>query len=549
MKNLSSVAQAFRPAHIGRPRGLHYMAPALLLIASTAFAQVPYDRIVKADSEPQNWLTYGGTYKSQRYTPLDQINTKNVTQLRPLWVYQIRQAGIIETSPIVVDGVMYITEPPSTVTALDVRTGRPLWSWSPKIPDDVIVIGSPPVNRGVAVLDNMVYVGSIAGHLTALDAKSGAVRWDTVVDDNHLGYYLTLAPLALDGKIVVGVSGAEAGIRGFVDAYDAKTGKRVWRRHTIPAPGEPGSETWGGKDSWKTGGGSTWLTGSYDPELHTLYWMVGNPGPDWNGDNRPGDNLYTCSVLALNPDDGSIKWHFQFTPHDTHDWDAVQNVVLFDAPVNGRPRKLLAQADRNGFYYVLDRTNGEFIAGAPYVKQTWADGLDAKGRPRVKPGLEPTEKGVEVFPSISGAANWYSPSYSPKTGLFYQVAREWSTIFYKGEAVYKPGFGFTAGGGRTQNGDDAWAAVRAFEATTGKLKWEFKLLSPGFSSLLSTAGGLVFGGTDEGNFFALDAATGAPLWDTQLGANIRGIPVSFAIDGKQYVAIGAGYAMFVFGLP
>ena len=520
----------------------------LAVLAAPAVAQVPYDRIVKADSEPANWLTYAGSYKSQRYTALDQINKQNVTQLRPLWVYQIRQAGIIETSPIVVDGVMYMTEPPSTVTALDVRTGRPLWSYTPKIPDDVIIIGSPPVNRGVAVLDNMVYVGTVAGHLTALDSKSGAVRWDVAVDDNHLGYYLTLAPLAIDGKIVVGVSGAEAGIRGFIDAYDAKTGKRVWRRHTIPAPGEPNANTWGG-DSWKTGGGSTWLTGSYDPELKTLYWTTGNPGPDWNGDNRPGDNLYTCSLLALNPDDGSIKWHFQFTPHDTHDWDAVQNVILFDAPVNGRPRKLVAQANRNGFYYVLDRTNGEFVSGAPFVKQTWADGLDGKGRPRVKPGLEPSPEGVTVFPSISGAANWYSPSYSPKTNLFYQVAREWSTIFYKGEAVYKPGFGFTAGGGRTQNGDDAWAAVRAFEATTGKLKWEFKLLSPGFSSLLSTAGGLVFGGTDEGNFFALDADTGKPLWDTQLGANIRGIPVSFAIDGKQYIAIGAGFALFVYGLP
>jgi alcohol dehydrogenase (cytochrome c) len=550
----SGVVQALRPAGHGGPGGrgkpnaLHYLLLVLMFVATSVSAQVPYDRIVKAESEPANWLTYAGSYKSQRYTALDQINKQNVTQLRPLWVYQIRQAGIIETSPIVADGVMYITEPPSTVTALDVRTGRPLWSFTPRIPDDVIIIGSPPVNRGVALLDNMVYVGTVSGHLIALDAKSGAVRWDIAVDDNHLGYYLTLAPLAIDGKIVVGVSGAEAGIRGFIDAYDAKTGKRVWRRHTIPAPGEPNANSWGG-DSWKTGGGSTWLTGSYDPELKTLYWTTGNPGPDWNGDNRPGDNLYTCSLLALNPDDGSIKWHFQFTPHDTHDWDAVQNVILFDATVNGRPRKLVAQANRNGFYYVLDRTNGEFVAGAPFVKQTWADGLDAKGRPRVKPGLEPSTEGVTVFPSISGAANWYSPSYSPKTNLFYQVAREWSTIFYKGEAVYKPGFGFTAGGGRTQNGDDAWAAVRAFEATTGKLKWEFKLLSPGFSSLLSTAGGLVFGGTDEGNFFALDADTGKPLWDTQLGANIRGIPVSFAIDGKQYIAIGAGFALFVYGLP
>jgi PQQ-dependent dehydrogenase (methanol/ethanol family) len=319
------------------------VAPALVG-AGAAFAQVPYDRIVKAESEPANWLTYAGSYKSQRYTQLDQINKQNVTQLKPAWVYQLRTGGVFETSPVVVDGVMYMTEPPSTVTALDVRTGRALWSWTPKIPDDVIVIGSPPVNRGVAVLDNMVYAGSIAGHLAALDAKSGALRWDVAVDDNKIGYYLTLAPLAIDGKIIVGVSGAENGIRGFVDAYDAKTGKRVWRRHTIPGPGEPGHDTWGGNDSWKTGGGSTWLTGSYDPELKLLYWQTGNPGPDWNGDNRPGDNLYTCSVLALNPDDGTIKWHFQFTPHDTHDWDANETMILFEATVNGRARKLLASS-------------------------------------------------------------------------------------------------------------------------------------------------------------------------------------------------------------
>jgi alcohol dehydrogenase (cytochrome c) len=495
------------------------------------------------------WLMYSGSYSSHRFSPLTQITADNVSKLRPVWVYQPPGTGSVESTPVVVNGVMYVTSGPTMVAALDLKSGKPLWEWTRPIASTVLNLGFPRVNRGVAVLDNMVYAGSIAGHLAALDAKSGALRWDVAVDDNKIGYYLTLAPLAIDGKIIVGVSGAENGIRGFVDAYDAKTGKRVWRRHTIPAPGEPGNESWGGKDSWKTGGGSTWLTGSYDPELKLLYWQVGNPGPDWNGDFRPGDNLYTCSVLAINPDDGSMKWHFQFTPHDTHDWDANETVVLFDATVNGRARKLLAQANRNGFYYVLDRATGEFITGTPFVKQTWADGLDAKGRPVTKPGLDPNPEGILVYPSIQGAANWHAPSYSPKTNLFYQTAVEMGTIYYKGEAVYKPGIGFTAGGGRTINGDDAWSAVRALEATTGKLKWEFKLLSAGRSSLLSTAGGLVFGGTEEGNFFALDADTGKPLWDTQLGANIRGIPVSFAVDGKQYVAIAAGFALFVYGLP
>jgi len=519
----------------------------LLFAHNRVLAQVSYQRILRADTEPANWLTYAGNYQSHRYSQLNQINRQTVAQLKTAWVYQIRQAGIIETSPIVVDGVMYMTEPPSTVTAIDVRSGRALWSWSPNIPRDVIIIGSPPVNRGVAVLDDTVFVGTVHGHVTALDAISGAVRWDVVVEDNKKGYYLTLAPLALDGKIIVGVSGAETGIRGFIDAYDAKTGRRLWRTFAVPGPGEPGLETWG-KESWKTGGGSTWLTGSYDPELNLLYWATGNPAPDWNDDERPGDNLYTCSVLALDPTDGKMKWHFQFTPHDVHDWDANETLVLFDAPINGRQRKLITQANRNGFYYVLDRATGEFLTGTPYAKQTWADGLDGKGRPIVRKGNDPSVEGTLVFPNIQGAANWYSPSYSPQTKLFYQAAREMGTVYYKGEADYAPGTAFTGGGGRAVNGDEAWGAIRALEATTGKMKWEFKLISPGWTNLLSTAGGLVFGGTEEGNFFALDAENGKPLWDVQLGGAVRGIPISFAVDGKQYVAVSAGYALFVFGL-
>jgi alcohol dehydrogenase (cytochrome c) len=520
----------------------------IALVPVTAFSQVPAERIAAAEKEPSNWLTYSGNYQSHRYSSLNQITRENVGRLKPAWIYQVRRTGIVETSPIVVDGVMYITEPPSTVTALDVRTGRPLWTYSPAIPPDVLIIGSPPVNRGVAVLDQSVFVGTVHGHLIALDAKSGAVRWDVVVDENKRGYYMTAAPLALNGKILIGVSGAEAGIRGFLDAYAPATGKRLWRSYTVPAVGEPGSDTWGG-DSWQTGGGSAWLTGSYDPALNLVYWGTGNPGPDWNGDARPGDNLYTCSLIALNAADGKIKWHFQFTPHDVHDWDSNEIPVLFDATINGRPRKLVAMANRNAFYYVLDRETGEFLTGTSYAKQTWADGLDAKGRPRLRPGMEPSLEGTLVFPNIQGASNWPSPSYSPQTNLFYQAAREMSTHYYKGEARYKPGEAFTGGGGRAINGDDAWGAVRALEATTGRMKWEFKLLTPPWTGLLSTAGGLVFGGTEEGNFFALDAVTGQPLWDLQLGAAVKANPISFGVDGKQYVAIAAGYSLYVFGLP
>ncbi len=510
-------------------------------------AQVPYQRLLRAASEPQNWLTFAGDYKSQRYSALDQINRQTVSRLKVAWAYQVKP-GVVETSPIVADGVMYVTEPPSTVTALDVRSGRPVWSYTPAIPPDVIIIGSPPVNRGVAILDDTVYLGTVHGHLVALDARSGAVRWDITVQDNKSGYYLTLAPLALDGKVIVGVSGAETGIRGFVDAYDAKSGKLLWRTYTIPAPGEPGFETWGPGNGWQTGGGSTWLTGSYDPDLRLLYWTTGNPAPDWNADNRPGDNLYTDAVLALDPDTGRLKWHFQFTPEDVHDWDANQTVILFEATVGGRERKLLGQANRNGFYYVLDRETGAFVTGVPYAKQTWADGLDPKGRPIRKKGIAPSLEGTLVFPNIQGAANWYGPSYSPQTKLFYQHAREMGTIYYKGDAVYKPGTAFTGGGGRYVNGDDASGAIRALDAVTGKLRWEFPLLSPGFTSLLSTAGGLVFGGTEEGNFIALDAENGKPLWDLQLGGAVRGFPISYAVDGKQYVAIAAGNALFSFAL-
>ena len=520
----------------------------LLAISANAFAQVPYNRLVQAANAPQDWLTYSGNYNSQRYSPLAQINRQNVSQLRPAWMYQLKRPGVFEATPIVADGVMYITEPPSTVTALDVKTGRALWRWTPAIPDNVIVIGSPPVNRGVAILDDMVFAGSIAGHLAALDAKSGVVRWDVVVDDNRKGYYLTLAPLALDGKVIVGVSGAEAGIRGFIAAYDAKTGKQLWRTYTIPGPGEPGRDTWG-KDSANIGGSSSWLTGSFDPSLNTLYWVTGNPGPDYDGDVRPGDNLYSCAVVALDPNTGRLKWHFQFTPHDVHDWDSNQIPVLFDDTIAGKARKLLGLANRNAFYYVLDRETGEFITGMPYAKQTWAEGLDAKGRPILKKGIDPTIEGTEVWPNLQGSANWYSPSYSPRTKSFYQFTREMSSVYYKGQAKYTTGQPYTAGGGTAVDGDNAYAAIRALESTTGKLKWEFKLLEPGMDGVMSTAGDLVFGGTEEGNFFALDATNGKPLWDMQLGGPIHANPMSFGVDGKQYVAIPAGWTMYVFALP
>ena len=519
----------------------------LLLVPCSPFAQVPYERIVRADSEPGNWLTYSGNYSSHRFSSLKDITTENVARLKPIWVYQVRKSGLNETTPLVVDGVMYMTEPPSTVTALDLRSGRPLWTWSPSMAKDVRHLGFPPVNRGVAILDVTIYVGTLDAHLVALDAKSGAVRWDVVVADNATGHAITVAPLALDGKIIVGISGGEAGIRGFLDAYDPNTGERLWRFWTIPGPGEPGNETWGG-DMWITGAGATWLTGSYDPELNLLYWGIGNPGPDWNGDVRPGDNLFTCSLVALDPSNGKPKWYFQFTPHDVHDWDANQIPILVDGDVGGKPRKLVAMANRNAFYYLLDRETGEFLLASPYAKQTWAKGFDKRGRPIVLPNTEPTVEGTLVYPSLQGTTNWFSPSYSPRTDLFYVAVREMGAYYFKGEAVYVPGEYFLGGGEQALTGDEAYGAIRALDAMTGNKKWEFSLHSPPWAGLLSTAGGLVFGGTNEGNVFALHARTGEALWEFQTGGAIRANPISFSIDGMQYVAIAAGNAMFVFGL-
>jgi alcohol dehydrogenase (cytochrome c) len=526
-----------------------YLIPAIaaLLVPSNLLAQVPYERILHAESEPGSWLTYSGNYAAHRFSPLTEITPENVGGLKPAWVYQIKEPGLIETTPLVADGVMYVTEPPSTVTALDLRTGRPLWTWSRPVPREARAIGFPRVNRGVALLDESVFVGTLDAHLVALDAKTGIVRWDVTVADNATGHSITSAPLAIAGKIVIGISGGEAGIRGFLDAYDAKTGERLWRFWTIPGPGEPGHDTWGG-ESWKTGGGPTWLTGSYDPALGLLYWGVGNPGPDWNGDVRPGDNLYTCSLLALDAATGRLKWHFQFTPHDVHDWDSNQIPVLIDRTLEGRPRKLVAHANRNAFYYLLDRETGEFLLGVPYARQTWAKGLDARGRPIVLPDTEPTREGNLVYPSLQGATNWFSPSYSPVTNLFYVAVREMGAYYYKGEADYVPGKAFMAGGEQALTGDKASGAIRALEVDTGKVKWEFRLHTPPWCGVVSTAGGVVFGGTNEGNLFALDARTGEVRWTFQAGAAVHTNPISFAVDGVQHFAIAAGFAVFVFHL-
>lgn len=519
----------------------------LLLIAGLLPAQVTYERILNADKEPGNWLTYSGNYAGHRFSPLTQINENNVAKLKPAWVYQVNSLQKFEATPLVVDGIMYLSEPPSNLTAIDTRTGRPLWKYRRVLPDDLRVCCGQ-VNRGVAILGDLVYLGTLDAHLLALDTKTGAIRWDSVVANYKDGYSITVAPLALKDKVVIGVAGGEYGVRGLLDAYDAKTGQRSWRFWTIPAPGEPGVETWKG-ESWKSGSGGTWVTGAFDPATNLVYWGTGNPGPDWNGDVRLGDNLYSDCLIALDADTGKLKWYFQFTPHDIHDWDATEVPVLVDGEVRGEKRKLLLFPNRNAFYYVLDRVSGKFLLGKPYAKQTWASGLDDNGRPIRIPGKEPTVQGTTVWPSVAGANNWYSPTYSPRTNLLYVAVREAGSIYYFGEAEFKKGERFDGGGFRPIPGEEEWGAIRAYQPATGNLAWEYKVHSPPYAGLLSTAGNLVFGATNEGQFFALQATTGKQLWRFQATSLlVRSNPMSYSVDGKQFVAMTMGNSLYAFAL-
>jgi alcohol dehydrogenase (cytochrome c) len=535
---------------------------ALVLPASLA-AQVTADRLVRADAEPQNWLTYSGGYFSQRYSALTQIDRGNVKDLELAWILPNQVFGAWQSTPLVVNGIMYVTQRPNDVLAVDAKTGRVFWQYRHQVsPDARVCCGSN--NRGVAILGDRLFLGTLDGRLIALDARTGTSLWNIPVGDPKLGYSLTLAPLVVKDKVLVGVGGGEYGIRGFIAAYDAATGKEAWRFYTIPGPGEPGHETWSG-DAWKTGGGSIWVTPSYDPVLNLTYWGVDNPGPDWNPDVRPGDNLYSASVVALDADTGTLKWHFQFSPNDPYDYDAVQVAVLADINWRGTPTKTMLWANRNGFFYVLDRTNGRFLAGTPFVKVNWASGLDAKGRPIPTP----QPPGQPTWPGNQGGTNWYSPSFSPRTGLLYVSAWEdYASIFRREPATYVPGRNFAGGGstpltpvpgapgiriGRTtpiNNWTDVVGngSVIALDPQTGARKWTFKQFDVTDSGILTTASDLLFTGGREGYFYALDARTGDELWKASLGGQIVNGPITYAIDGAQYVSAISGNSLVTFRL-
>ena len=497
-----------------------------------------------------DWTSYNGSDTSNRHSRLDQIDRDNVASLTTRWFFPMPGLPMIEGTPVVMAGVMYVTGP-NQVYALDAATGREIWRYSqPRTPG---LVGDPAIglNRGVAMRGDLLFTVTDHAHVIALDRVTGTLVWDTEMADYHDHYGAVAAPLVVGDLVIAGVSAGDTGLRGFLDAYRAETGERAWRFWTIPAPGEPGSETWGDPEVLRRGCGATWLTGSYDAELDLLYWPTGNPCPDLNGDRRPGDNLYTNSVVALQPRTGELKWHFQFTPHDTHDWDAQEPLLLIDEDFRGRSRKLLVQGNRNGFFYVLDRTNGQFLLGKPFVRQTWAEGLDDSGRPIVLPNTDPTEDGTDVCPAIRGATNWWATSYHPGTKLFYLLVHESCMTYTKNDRDWQRGRSWLGGTVRLADGSRNQKFIRAIDIHTGDIAWSYAQTGNAQTSsgVLSTDGDLVFFGEDSGAFAALDAESGEPLWHFQANQDWKASPMTYMVGGRQYVAIASGLGFWAFALP
>lgn len=514
--------------------------------AVRAVEPVRYEDLLRADQMPDRWLTYSGGYDGHRFSSNNQITSANAAGLRLSWIRQYEALDpSIETTPLVVSGHMFVTVPPNRVEALDAGTGALIWAYDRDLPRHLSLCCGY-VNRGLAVLGSTLFFGTLDAHLVALDINTGRVSWDVEIADYKAGYSITGAPLALKNLVITGVAGGEFGIRGFIDARDAATGKKVWRFYTIPQPGQPGADTWA-RDTWKTGGGPTWLTGSFDPGTNLLYWPTGNPSPEFEGEARVGDNLYTNSVLALDVDRGDLQWHFQFTPHDVLDCDANEIVVLLDGSGANEPQHLLAQANRNGFFYLLDAKAGLFRSAKPFAKQTWAKGIDSHGHPEINPAAHPAEKGTAIYPSLAGATNWQSPSYSPFTGLIYVPVLDWGGTYYKVPTKYRPGEPFLGGSFQYSAGTSAQGAVRALNPVTGEVGWEYRNPATNVGGLLSTAGGVVFGSQNQ-SFFALDAGTGRELWRISTGGRTVAAPITFLNRGRQMVTIAAGRDILTFSL-
>ncbi len=512
--------------------------------------QVTAQDLLDGLKDPTRWLTYSGTYDGTRHSPLTQITPENVAQLTTQWSFQTGQLGSFQATPIVIDGVIYITGWNNTAFAIDARSGRAIWRYRRNLPDDMhICCGT--VNRGFGVLGDRLFMTTIDAHLLSLDMKTGAVIYDIKLADNEVGYSASVAPLVIKDKVIIGIAGAEFGIRGFIEAFDAQTGKKLWRFYTVAGPGEPGGNTWPKGDAYKRGGGSIWVTGTHDPEQNLLFFGTGNPGPDYYSANREGDNLFTASLVALDVDTGKLKWHYQFTPHDVHDWDATEVPILADLPIGGQTRKVVMFANRNGFYYTLDRTNGKIIVAKPFVMTTWAKEIGADGRPVLIPGHTPDEKGEVTCPDLVGGTNFWQPSFDPSTRTFFVNAREVCMTFIAWKPTYVPGERFTGGSGQRVRASEspAWGALRAIDPATGDRKWEFKFLSPSTSGILTTASGLLFSGDSDGNLLALDSRSGALLWRYQMGATLHGTsPTTYMIDGRQHLLVPSGTTLTAWAL-
>ena len=506
---------------------------------------------LKAQPPGENWLSYNGDFSGRRYSGLSQITPENVSRLRAQWVFHSENSERLEVTPVVVDGVMLVTSA-NDAHALDARTGRTIWHHSMAKTEGLIDDASSHHNRGVAIWHSRVYMNTDNAHLLCLDLRSGHLIWDVPYADWNKNYGATSAPLAVNGKIIVGTSGGDDGVRGFVAAYDAGTGKLSWRFWTIPSPGESGSESWPG-DSYLHGGGTTWMPGTYDPDTNTLFWTTSNPSPDFEGSNRPGDDLYSDCVLALDPETGKLKWHFQFTPHDLFDYDATETPVLLDASYKGSPRKLLVQANRNGFVYTLDRTTGEFLSAVRFVeKLNWAVGIDNQGKP-IRSGVKPTPEGTQVCPGFAGATNWFSPSYNQSTRLLYFMALEHCQTYFSAAEPepFREGETFYSTGVKGIPSENGRKVLLAYDVASGKITWRYPQTGNGHSSggTMTTASGLLFFGDDAQSFEALNAMDGKPLWHFNTGQNITASPMTYAIDGKQFVSIAAGSDIFSFALP
>jgi alcohol dehydrogenase (cytochrome c) len=535
-----------------RPR---FTAPVAALLTMAAVSVLHAQGITNKDlldglANPSRWLTYSGDYTGRRFSPLAQITPANAGRLAPQWTFQNGVVNKFEATPIVIDGVMYVTGALNHAWAVDARSGRQIWHYQRQLPQGLKVCCGM-VNRGFAAYGDRLFMATLDAHFVALDMKTGKVIYDIEMAPAKDGFAATGAPLVVKDKVIAGIAGGEFANRGFLDAYNPATGERVWRFYTIPAPGEPGSDSWKG-EIWQRGGGPTWLTGSYDPELNLLYWGVGNPNPDWDGESRPGDNLYTGSLVALDPDTGTLKWHYQYTPHDTHDWDANEVPVLADITINGRPRKVVMMANRNGFFYVNDRVTGEFIRARPFVHTTWSNEIGRDGRPVLNPGQEPTEAGTVTCPGLYGGTNFQSPSFDPTRGLFFVTARETCMRY-----IRRPPSPTAALGSLTLGGSAALVsepvkssgALRAIDPTTGETKWEIAYDDAGWAGVLATAGGVVFSADHEGTFFAADSTTGKKLYSFQTGAAIYAPPTSYQVDGRQYVVMPSGTTLTAFALP